>query len=152
MSSETQEVTLSAKIVEMTTDLNPGLIRKGEKMSEVMQHKSDSVVGVTFSEAATRHVLSDLGKHPESKGIRLSVKKTGCSGLSYVVDYVVVPQETDIVLPLAGDYQICIDKGSYPYLKGMSIDYVKQGLNHKFVFNNPNQTGQCGCGESFTVE
>lgn len=119
-------------------------------MSEVIQHTNESSADVHLSEAATRHVLSYLTKHG-SKGIRLSVKKTGCSGLSYVVDYVEAPSEKDIVLPLVNDYLICIDKSSYPYLKGMDIDYVKQGLNQKFVFSNPNQTGQCGCGESFTV-
>ena len=56
-----------------------------------------------------------------------------------------------MVVPLADDHLVCIDKSSYPYLKGMHVDYVKQGLNYKFIFNNPNQTGQCGCGESFTV-
>lgn len=121
-------------------------------MSEVMQHTSDTGFGVKLSEAALRHVLSYLGKQKDSKGIRFSVKKTGCSGLSYVVDYVLAPQQHDIVQPLSDDYQLYIDKASYPYLKGMSIDYVKQGLNQKFVFNNPNQKGQCGCGESFTVE
>ncbi|KTD24772.1 Fe-S cluster assembly protein [Legionella lansingensis] len=121
-------------------------------MSEVMQHISDLVTGVTLSEAAKRHILSYLSKQKDSKGIRLSVKKTGCSGLSYVVDYVVAPQDNDIVQPLTDEYQLCIDKGSYPYIKGMHVDYVKQGLNYKFVFNNPNQKGQCGCGESFTVD
>ncbi|WP_028387596.1 HesB/IscA family protein [Legionella fairfieldensis] len=121
-------------------------------MSEVMLHTSETVSGVTLSEAAASHVLSYLSKQKESKGIRFSVKKTGCSGLSYVIDYVLTPQDNDIIQPLTEDYQICIDKTSYPYLKGMHIDYVKQGLNHKFVFDNPNQKGQCGCGESFTVD
>ena len=120
-------------------------------MNEVMQHASSVSPGITFSEAATRHVLSYLAKQNNSKGIRLSVKKTGCSGLSYVVDYIDAPLAEDMVLSLAQDHLICIDKASYPYLKGMHVDYVKQGLNYKFVFNNPNQTGQCGCGESFTV-
>ncbi len=120
-------------------------------MSDVVQHVSSQTPAITLSEAAIRHVLSYLAKQIKSKGIRLSVKKKGCSGLSYVVDYVEVPLDEDIVLPLANDHLICIDKSSYPYLKGMHVDYVKQGLNYKFVFNNPNQTGQCGCGESFMV-
>ncbi|WP_232505599.1 HesB/IscA family protein [Legionella clemsonensis] len=121
-------------------------------MSEVMQHRSDLAAGVTLSDAAKQHILSYLDKQKDSKGIRLSVKRTGCSGLSYVVDYVQSPQDNDIVQVLADDYIICIDKSSYPYLKGMKVDYVRQGLNYKFVFDNPNQKGQCGCGESFTVE
>lgn len=120
-------------------------------MSEVIQHVSSSASAIDFSDAAIRHILSYLAKQSDCKGIRLSVKKTGCSGLSYVVDYVDAPLAEDIIVPLANDYMACIDKSSYPYLKGVHVDYVKQGLNYKFIFNNPNQTGQCGCGESFTV-
>lgn len=120
-------------------------------MSDVIQHISSTGPAVIFSERAKRHVLSYLTKQKDSKGIRLSVKKAGCSGLSYVVDYVEEPQAEDIVLALDDNYLICIDKNSFPYLKGLQIDYVREGLNHELVFNNPNQTGQCGCGESFTV-
>ena len=70
-------------------------------MSEVIQYSNESARGVHFSDAAKDHVLSYLEKHA-SKGIRLSVKKTGCSGLSYVIDYVDAPSEKDIVLPLVG--------------------------------------------------
>ncbi|KTD59041.1 HesB/IscA family protein [Legionella shakespearei] len=120
-------------------------------MSVVMQHTSSVEPGISFSESAVKHLLTYLAKNPEQKGVRLSVKKTGCSGLSYVVDYVASPLEGDITMPLSGEYLVCIDKSSLPFLKNMRVDYVKQGLNYKFIFNNPNQTGQCGCGESFTV-
>ncbi len=120
-------------------------------MTEVMHHKSDTKVDLNLSEAAMNHVLAYLDKQEDCIGIRFSVKKTGCSGLSYVVDYVNVANDKDIAQKLSPKYQLYIDKGSYPFLKGMQVDYVKQGLNSKFVFNNPNQTGQCGCGESFTV-
>ncbi|WP_419420390.1 HesB/IscA family protein [Legionella sp. D16C41] len=122
-------------------------------MSEVVNYTSSREnVGVTLTDAAKQHIITYLNKEPESKGVRFAVKKTGCSGLSYVVDYVIHPQENDIAQSLNENYQIWIDKASYPFLKGMIIDYVKQGLNYKFIFDNPNQTGQCGCGESFTVE
>ena len=120
-------------------------------MTDVVQHTHSTTPSITFSEAAIAHVVSYLQKQGQSKGIRLSVKKTGCSGLSYVVDYVEAPLAEDIVLPLTAGFLVYIDKSSYPYLKGMDVDYVRQGLNSKFIFNNPNQTGQCGCGESFTV-
>lgn len=120
-------------------------------MSIVLQSASNINPGITLSESAMKHLISYLDKNPEQTGVRLSVKKTGCSGFSYVVDYVTSSAEEDIVMPLSGEYKVCIDKSSYPFLKNMHIDYVKQGLNAKFIFNNPNQTGQCGCGESFTV-
>ncbi len=120
-------------------------------MSEVMQHVNSVNPKINFSDSAVKHLVSYLSKNPEHLGVRLSVKKTGCSGLSYVVDYVHAPLEGDITMPLTSDYMVCIDKASYPFLKDMQVDYVKQGLNFKFIFNNPNQTGQCGCGESFTI-
>lgn len=120
-------------------------------MSEVMKHRSDRSLAVTLSEVAMRHILSFLTQQKANKGVRFSVKKTGCSGLSYAVDFVTIPKNNDIVQVLNDEYQLYIDKASYPYLKGMHVDYIKQGLNYKFVFNNPNQTGECGCGESFTV-
>jgi iron-sulfur cluster assembly protein len=115
-------------------------------------HTAVNSPSIILTDDATRHVVSYLKKHETSCGIRLSVKKTGCSGLSYVVDYVDAPLPEDITMQLDHDYLICVDKSSFPYLKGMQVDYVKQGLNSKFVFDNPNQTGQCGCGESFTVK
>lgn len=121
-------------------------------MSEVMQYSSNPIPDVRLTDVAKSRILSYMTTQGDCKAVRLSVKKTGCSGLSYVIDYVKAPLEHDIVMPLVDDCVICIDKGSYPYLKGIQIDYVKQGLNQKFVFNNPNQTGQCGCGESFTVD
>jgi iron-sulfur cluster assembly protein len=122
-------------------------------MSDVMQYSSAAATGVSFSEAAKRRLLSYLAEKGESNHvIRLSVKKTGCSGMAYVIDYVEKAQEEDIVFPFVDDYLVCVARSSFPYLKGIHIDYVKQGLNQKFVFNNPNQTGQCGCGESFTVD
>lgn len=120
-------------------------------MSDAVQQVSNTTTLITFTEAATKHAVSYLSKQEHCKGIRLSVKKTGCSGLSYVVDYVQDPQMDDVTVPLDHHYSIYIDKMSFPYLKGMEVDYVKQGLNSKFVFINPNQKGQCGCGESFTV-
>lgn len=121
-------------------------------MNEVVQHVSNTGKPISLTDAAVSHLLKYLCKDAHYIGVRFSVKKTGCSGLSYVVDYVTEPVDTDIVEILNEHYNVYIDKSSYPYLKGTSIDYVTQGLNSKFIFNNPNQTGQCGCGESFTVD
>ncbi|OYV55534.1 MAG: iron-sulfur cluster assembly accessory protein [Legionella sp. 21-45-4] len=120
-------------------------------MTIIVHHTATDAPAILFSEAAKTHVLAYLQKQSSARGIRISVKKTGCSGLAYVVDYVEEPQPHDVIIPLSEGFVVCIDHPSYPYLKGMEVDYVKTGLNAKFVFNNPNQTGQCGCGESFTV-
>ncbi len=115
-------------------------------------HVAPKVPDIHFSQAAINHIVSYLEKHPGHQGVRLSVKKKGCSGYAYVVDYVEKPLETDSTLPLTTHYLVSIDKKSLPYLQGTTVDYVKEGLNYKFIFKNPNQTGQCGCGESFTVD
>lgn len=122
-------------------------------MKDVMQHVSTKGKSITLTPAAEQHILRYLSHQDNAQGVRFSVKKTGCSGLSYVVDYVAVPSEGDIKLDLGEEeYHIFIDKASYPVLRGLTVDYVKQGLNYKFTFTNPNQTGACGCGESFTVD
>lgn len=121
-------------------------------MSEVMHHSSTPGLQITLSDAALRHLVSHLEKNTAHCGVRLAVKKTGCSGYSYVVDYVKTPNIKDLAIPLSGDYLMYVDKESFLYLNKLHIDYVKQGLNSKLIFTNPNQTGQCGCGESFTVD
>lgn len=122
--------------------------------ASIVQHyrAGDGDPAITFTDAAQRHIMSYLQKDAARRGLRLAVKKTGCSGYSYVVDYVEAALPTDITQTLFERYILCVDKKSIAFLKGMQIDYVKQGLNAKFVFHNPNQTGECGCGESFTVE
>ena len=121
-------------------------------MTQVMHHKSNHLEGIMVTDAAKEHFIKCLNKQENSKGVRIWVKKTGCSGLSYVVDYVLEPQDSDLLFIFGENYPLYVEKSSYPYLKGMTVDYVKQGLNQKLVFSNPNQVGQCGCGESFTVE
>ena len=85
-------------------------------------------------------------------GIRLGVKTTGCSGLAYVLEYVqeYKPSESDINYAQA-DFVVLVDKKYEVYLKNITVDYVRQGLNEGFEFQNPNERDRCGCGESFRV-
>lgn len=103
-----------------------------------------------LSEAAKAHLLKSLNAKEGCIGVRLSLSKTGCSGLSYVFDYVQQENPEDKKVTI-GELTLYIERKSYPYLKGLSIDFKREGLNQKFIYDNPNQTGQCGCGESFTV-
>jgi iron-sulfur cluster assembly accessory protein len=121
-------------------------------MSEVVQYEGGIKEAPVLTEAANLHIEKCLAKYPENTSVRLSVKKTGCSGMAYVVDFVPAPEADDFLFPQASGLMLCIAKSSYPYLKGLQMDYQKQGLNSKFVFKNPNQTGECGCGESFTIK
>ncbi len=121
-------------------------------MSVAVHNSSASPSKIELTDRALSHIKSYLDKQDGCQGVRFSVKKTGCSGLSYVIEYVDKAEDNDIVQDLNEHYILCIDKKSYPFLKGMKVDYVLEGLNQKFKFINPNQTGACGCGESFTVE
>ena len=118
---------------------------------EVVKHVVDNSSLVELTTAARSRILSYLAMH-SLQGLRLSLKKTGCSGLSYDIDYVDAKFDNDAVIDIDDGKFISIEKKSLPFLKGVKIDYVQQGISHKFVFENPNQTGQCGCGESFTVD
>lgn len=106
---------------------------------------------ISFTNSAVVFVSDILAKQKEAIGLRLGVKKSGCSGLGYVVDCAVTLTESDRVYESEG-IQIVIDDKSLPYLKGMIIDCVTEGLNQSLIFKNPNATGACGCGESFSVQ
>lgn len=120
-------------------------------MSNPVQYVSSKQQGIYTTPAAEQRILTYLEQH-HFQHLRLSVKKTGCSGYAYVMDYVQTPNPDDLTFPLQQDRLICVEKTSYPYLKGVIMDYVKQGIQAKFIFINPNQAGECGCGESFSIK
>ena len=107
-------------------------------------------MGVSLTENAVNHVSSYLEERGKGVGIRLAVKTTGCSGLMYVLEPVDEPQSEDLKFDCNG-IEVYVDPKSLVYIDGTEMDYVKQGLNEGFEFKNPNESSQCGCGESFTV-
>jgi len=80
----------------------------------------------------------------------VAVKPTGCSGFSYVVDYADEARADDQIFESRG-VKLFVDGASLATIDGTHIDFVRQGLNESFRFENPNVRGECGCGESFTV-
>ncbi len=106
---------------------------------------------VTVSDSAIVHFAQTLKSKPEALGIRLGVKASGCAAFAYVIDFVKTLEADDTVFK-AGEITLAIDSESLSYLKGMHIDCVQEGLNAHLKFINPNVTGECGCGESFTTE
>lgn len=105
---------------------------------------------ISLTDAAAKKIQQTLTRRGSGEGIRLGVRTTGCSGLAYVLEYVDTPQLEDQCFDCEG-CKIFIDPKSCVYLKDMTIDYVRQGLNEGFQFNNPNERDRCGCGESFRV-
>lgn len=107
-------------------------------------------MGITLTAPAAERVTAFLAQRGKGEGLRLGVKPSGCSGMAYVLEFVDEIEDTDEVFEDHG-VKIIVDKKSLIYLDGTELDYGKEGLNEGFKFNNPNITGQCGCGESFNV-
>jgi len=105
---------------------------------------------ITVTDKATNKVKQTLAKRGKGLGIRIGVKTTGCSGLAYVLEYVDNPMAEDLKIDCDGCL-LYVDPKSSAYLQGMTIDYVRNGLNEGFEFLNPNERDKCGCGESFRI-
>jgi iron-sulfur cluster assembly protein len=106
---------------------------------------------ITITDIARNKIQRLLDKRG-GVGIRLAVKTTGCSGLAYVLEYVDEHTADDATINYAqSGFSVIVDKRHEVYLSGMTVDYVRQGLNEGFEFSNPNERDRCGCGESFRV-
>lgn len=105
---------------------------------------------ITLTESAADRVLGYLERRGSGTGLRLGVRKTGCSGYAYVIDYADQPGEDDISFESRG-VTVVVDRESLPLIDGTEVDFIKDGLNEAFRFRNPNSNAECGCGESFSV-
>ena len=103
---------------------------------------------VNLSDEAVLHLSNQLDKRGKGLGVRVGIKTTGCSGLAYVLEFVDEVQPDDQIIECNG-VKLFVDPNSMTYIKGTSMDYVKDGINEGFKFSNPNSKGECGCGESF---
>jgi iron-sulfur cluster assembly protein len=107
-------------------------------------------MSISLTSAAADRVRSFLARRGHGVGLRVGVKKTGCSGFAYVVNYADDVNADDVVFEHQG-VKVVVDRDSLGYIDGTEVDFVKQGLNEAFRFRNPNVKGECGCGESFTI-
>lgn len=105
---------------------------------------------ISLTASAADRIKNFLQNRGHGVGLRLGVKKTGCSGYAYVVNYADEIKDADVVFEQQG-VKVIVDKDALSYIDGTEVDFVKQGLNEAFKFRNPNVKGECGCGESFTV-
>ena len=107
---------------------------------------------ITMTDLASRKTLNSLNKRGKGLGIKVGVRTTGCSGLAYTIEYVDKYEVEQGVTNFAQkDFVILVDAKNLVYLNGLTMDWVRNGLNEGFDFKNPNERDRCGCGESFRV-
>ena len=107
---------------------------------------------ITVTDTAAKKIKQQLTKRGRGVGIRIGVKTTGCSGLAYVLEFVdSYEAEIGVTNYAYPDFALLVDAKSEVYLKGLIVDWVRNGLNEGFEFQNPNERDKCGCGESFRV-
>ena len=107
-------------------------------------------MAITLTDRAAAHVQRYIEKRGKGVGVRLGVKTTGCSGLAYKLEFADEIQPEDQQFESNG-VRVLVDPKSLAYLDGTELDFVREGLNEGFKFNNPNEKDRCGCGESFNV-
>lgn len=107
-------------------------------------------MAISLTESAAERVRRHIAERGHGVGLRLGVKSSGCSGFSYVVDYADDVGSEDLVFDSHG-VKVVVDRAHLSAVDGTQIDFVRQGLNEIFRFDNPNARAQCGCGESFSV-
>jgi len=107
-------------------------------------------MAVTLTDRAAQHVQRYIAKRGKGVGLRLGVRTTGCSGLAYKLEFAdeALPEDQSFE---SNGVRVLVDPKSLAYLEGTELDYVKEGLNEGFKFNNPNEKDRCGCGESFNI-
>ena len=108
---------------------------------------------ITVTKSAETHIGKYLQSRKKGEAIRIGLKASGCSGMSYVLEFVddLSKLNSDDTVHTSGSVSVVIDSKSLPFLEGMELDYVREGLQEGFKFNNPNVGEQCGCGKSFNV-
>ncbi|MCX7112597.1 MAG: iron-sulfur cluster assembly accessory protein [Proteobacteria bacterium] len=107
-------------------------------------------MSITLTEKAAQQIAKQLEKRGRGLGLGLGIKKAGCSGFAYVVDYADAVTDNDRIFEQHG-VKVIVKADALEFLDGVEVDYSREGLNEAFRFNNPKATGTCGCGESFTV-
>jgi iron-sulfur cluster assembly protein len=105
---------------------------------------------IIITEQAAKQIKKQLEKRGQGLGLKLGVKKSGCSGFAYTLDYADTLDENDTSFE-QHDVKVIVNAADIAFLKGMELDYRREGINEAFKFNNPNVVATCGCGESFSV-
>jgi iron-sulfur cluster assembly protein len=130
--------------------LTDAIVRDRTIHQAASRPRAEKTMAIQLTEAARNRMQDYLVREPSAAGVRFGIKKTGCSGFGYTVDVASAIADNDVIFDQDG-VRILVDRKSLPFIDGTEIDFQRQGINATFVFRNPNATGECGCGESFTV-
>jgi iron-sulfur cluster assembly protein len=106
---------------------------------------------ITLTENAAKQIRTQIAKRGKGLGLRVGIKKVGCSGFAYTFDYADEIRAGDLAFE-GHDAKVVVDADSLPVLEGARLDFVREGLKQMFKFDNPNIDGTCGCGESFNLK
>jgi iron-sulfur cluster assembly protein len=107
-------------------------------------------MAISLTPAAADRIRKFIATRGQGLGLKLGVRKTGCSGFAYVINYADQAAPQDLVFEDQG-VKVFVDPDSLRLIDGTTVDFVKQGLSESFRFLNPNIKGECGCGESFNI-
>ena len=107
-------------------------------------------MAIQLTERAAAQIQKSLAKRGKGLGLRLGVKKVGCSGFAYTFDYADQIGANDALFE-SHETRVVVDHEALQYLDGSTLDFVREGLKESFKYDNPNVKNQCGCGESFSV-
>ncbi|MGO2368947.1 MAG: Fe-S cluster assembly scaffold SufA [Serratia sp. (in: enterobacteria)] len=106
--------------------------------------------GILLSDNAVQQITKLMQQDPQVKGLQLGVKQSGCAGFAYVLDLTRAPVDDDLLFERDGA-KLYVPLKAMPFIDGTTVDFVREGLNQIFKFNNPKAQHACGCGESFGV-
>jgi len=117
----------------------------------VEKYDPTSTLPVEFSESAIDHLIKQV-EQKSAKGILFNVREAGCSGFKYLLELAFDIDEQTLKFRLDKDLTLYVKEQVIPLIRGTRVDYIKEGVNYRLAFSNPNATASCGCGESFSVE
>lgn len=106
---------------------------------------------INLTNQAKKKLQEKINQQSESTGVKIGIKKSGCTGYAYVMEYVNLEELSSLTKHQIDGVDIYIDSKHDVFLKGMTLDFQKKGINESFEFINPNESARCGCGESFTL-
>lgn len=105
---------------------------------------------IHLTETAAQHINRQLEKRGKGLGLRFGVKKSGCTGYAYVIDFQDDDPSDEVIFEDRG-VRIYVPQDSVDFLSGTTVDFRREGISEAFRFDNPNVKAECGCGESFGV-